>query len=191
MEQVSPSGERNQIVAGGYSSVALGNMGRKWAATAQPDAMNMAHQEGAMSSMTDQSRHSYPSFPYVGDSSTPSHSKAKDSSNNVSSSAEITTSWFNQTQDQQSLGLDTRHTVLPLVNSEGCNNLDSGLGMVANSGNLHLNDLSANTDTKDESDFYHQKMSSKSLSPVSDSSSGVLQVSLFLLRFLEYLYVRN
>lgn len=176
-EQESPTGERNQIVAG-YSPRALGNMGRKWATTAQPDAMNMAHQEGAMSSMTDQSRHSYPPFPYVGDSSTPSHSKAKDSSNNVSSSAEITTSWFNQTQDQQSLGLDTRHNVLPLVDSEGGNNLDSGLGMVANSGNLHFNDLSANTHNKDESDFY-QKMNSKSLSPVSsDSSSGVLQVSL-------------
>lgn len=83
---------------GGYSPVALSNIGRKWAPTAQPDAMNMAHQEGVMSSMTEQSRHSYPPFPFVGDSSTPSQTKAKDSSNNVSSSAEMTTSWFNQTQ---------------------------------------------------------------------------------------------
>jgi CLIP-associating protein 1/2 len=164
-EQVSPTGERNHI-ASAYSPGALGSLGRKWATSAQPDSMITAHQEGAMPSITDQSRHLYPPYNTYGGDSTTAHNKANDSSNN----AAITTSWFNQTQDQQSLGLDARHNAPPLVTSEGANNLDSGLGMVANSGNY----LSANTtNDKDESNYY-----SKSPSQVSsDSPSGVLQMS--------------
>ncbi|KAG0621726.1 hypothetical protein M758_3G044000 [Ceratodon purpureus] len=175
MEQVSPSGDRNQSAAG-YSPTAAGNVGRKWAVSAQPDTMNLAHHEGAVSSMSDHSRLSYPPFTYVGDSSTPpSHSKAKDTSNNVNSNTEVTSSWFNQTQDQQSLDLDNSHNLLPLVDSEGGNNLDSGLDMVSNSGNLHFNDSPANTHYNAEIDFHHQKMNSKSLG--SDTSCGVLQMS--------------
>lgn len=174
-EQVSPTGERNKI-ASAYSPGALSSLGRKWATTAQPDSMNTAHQEGAMPSISDQSRHLYPPYNTYGGDSTTAHNKANDSSNN----ATLTTSWFNQTQDQQSLGLDARHNAPPLVTPEGANNLDSGLGIVTNSGHLHYN-LSANTNDKDEGNHY-----SKSPSQVSsDSPSGVLQVSLCL----KYLYV--
>ena len=184
MEQVSPSGDRNQTAAG-YSPTAAGNIGRKWAVTAQPDRMNLAHQEGAVSSITDHSRLSYPPFTYVGDP--PTNSQTKDASNNVNSNTEITSSWFNQTQEQQSLGLDNRLNVLPLVDLEDGNNLDSGLGMAANSSNLHFNDSPANTHNNVENDFHHQTINSMALGP--DTSSGVLQVSLIVARCREYFIV--
>jgi hypothetical protein len=55
---------------------------------------------------------------------------------------------------------------------------------VANSGNQHFNDSPANTHNNVESDLHHQKMNSKSLR--SDTSSGVLQVSLLVVRRQEY-----
>lgn len=186
IEQVSPTGDKKQT-AHGYSSGALDNLGRKWVAAAQLDTMNLTHHGGATLSMTDQSIHSGPPFTYSGDSSTSSaHNKAKDTisniiskdiNNNIISSREITTSWFNRTQNQQAAGLESRPSVLPLINSEGGNNPDSGIGTVSSSESLHFNDSPANIHSKVEFNFNHQKTNANSLLPGPDISSGVLQMS--------------
>ncbi|XP_024364725.1 CLIP-associated protein isoform X2 [Physcomitrium patens] len=185
VEEVFPTGERNQTVAG-YSPVVLDKLNRKWAATAQPDTMTLAYHEGAAPSMADLSGHSYPTYTYAGDSSIPSADRnpkdlvsnviSKEASTDVISSTEITTSWFNQTQEHQSQGSDTRHNALPLVDSEGSNNLNLGFSMAANSGNPHFID-SASTHSKIENNFYHQRMNANPLVLGLETSTGVLQMS--------------
>lgn len=61
--------------------------------------------------------------------------------------------------------------------------MDSGLREAASSGNIRFNDLPTNTQNKDENNFYHYKMDSKSIGPESDIFNSVLQVSVLANRY--------